>query len=335
MSVLDLCRRLPKAEQHLHLEGAIRPETAFALARKNGVALPAQTPEALYRYDSLDAFLAVYSAVAAAVVDREDFARITVEMLEACAHDGARHVEFFASLHAHPTAIAEQLNGISDGIEAAQSRFGLTALVAPGINRAAGPEAAGDHLADILDAGCRHVVGIGLDYQEIGHPPEPFETVFAKARAAGLNVTAHAGETGPPTHIAGAIDALGVDRIDHGYAIVDDPDMMARCRDDAILFTCCPTTTTVTTRWRDLHDANHPIRLMREAGLCVTIHSDDPTMFSTTLAREYEIAMDALGFTAADIRKAILTGLEKSWLPPATRERLASEWAKEIDAAFG
>ncbi|WP_210527643.1 adenosine deaminase [Rubellimicrobium arenae] len=328
--IQDLLTRLPKAELHLHLEGAIRPETAVELAVRNGVPLGA-APQDLYVYDDLAQFLAVYGRICQAVVTADDFRRITYEMLETCARSGARHVEFFISPHAHfGIPFATQFDGIRAGIAEARADFGLTALFAPGINRELGPAAAEEYLDACLAVRCEEMVGLGLDYNEAPFPPEPFAPVFARARAAGLQVSAHAGEGGPAAYVRGSLDRLGVRRIDHGYAVVQDPDLVARCREDGVLFTCCPTTTRYTTPWRDLTAADHPIRLMREAGLAVTINSDDPPFFGTTLAREYLIAHRDLGFSLRDLGDSILTGLASCWLPEGDKARLRVEWEAEI-----
>ncbi|MFN3641858.1 MAG: adenosine deaminase [Gemmobacter sp.] len=329
----ETLRRLPKAELHLHLEGAIRPETALELARRNGVDLGTTDVASLYSYSDLPGFLAVYTRIAAAIRTPRDFERITYEMLQSCAASGARHVEFYISPHAHAgVPFADQWRGIRAGIAAAGIDFGLTALFAPGINRELGPAAAEEYLDACLALRCDEMAGIGLDYNEAPHPPEPFGPVLARARAAGLHTAAHAGEGGPAAFIAASLDILGAERIDHGYAVMDDPALVARCRAAGTVFTCCPTTTTFTTRHRNLAAPDHPIRRMREAGLIVTIHSDDPTMFGTTLAEEYRRAQSALGFTAADIRASILAGLAASWLPETDRARLAADWSAELDA---
>jgi len=324
--------RWPKAELHLHLEGSILPDTAAELAALNGVDLGAP-PESLYVYDDLAQFLAIYDRICQSVVTQDDFRRITFEMLRECAASGARHVEFFISPHAHRgVPFAVQFAGIRDGIAQAREAFGLTALFAPGINRELGPAAAEKYLDACLALRCPEMAGIGLDYNEAPFPPEPFAAVFARARAVGLKVSAHAGEGGPAAHVRGSLDALGVRRIDHGYAVMDDPALVARCRDEGVLFTCCPSTTRYTTPWKDLTAPDHPIRRMKDAGLRVTIHSDDPPFFRTTLAQEYRIAHRDLGFSLEDLRASVLTCLAGSWLPEDDKARLAADWAAEIDA---
>ncbi|SEL21526.1 adenosine deaminase [Pacificibacter marinus] len=329
----DFFRRLPKAELHLHLEGSIRPETAFELAQKNGVALlkPGQDLADLYDYDDLAKFLNAYTAIAGVVLSADDFHRVTYEMLEDCAVSGARHVEFFISPHAHDVSFDVQFRGIRRGMAEARDALGISCFMAPGINRELGPEAAEVYFDTCAQLGGDDMAGVGLDYFEAPYPPDPFAPLYDRARAAGYQVTAHAGEGGPAAYVAGAMDALGCRRIDHGYAVMDDPALVARCREAQILFTCCPSTTKYTTHWRDLTDPDHPIRKMKEAGLNVTINSDDPPFFFTTLAQEYEIAYRDMGFTLADIKASILQGIQGSWLSQDQRVALAKNWAVEID----
>lgn len=322
----------PKAELHIHLEGSILPATAAELAARNGVDLGAPL-ETLYVYDDLAQFLAIYDRICQSVVTEDDFRRITFEMLRECAASGARHVEFFISPHAHRgVPFAQQFAGIRTGIAQAQAELGVSALFAPGINREQGPDAAAAYLDECLSLRCPEMAGIGLDYNEAPFPPEPFAAVFARARAEGLQVSAHAGEGGPAAYIRGSLDALGVRRIDHGYAVMEDPALVDRCRAEGVLFTCCPSTTLYTTGWKDLTAPAHPIRRMKDAGLRVTINSDDPPFFRTTLAQEYTIAHRDLGFSLAEVKASILTGLAGCWLPEDEKSRLAAAWGAEIDA---
>ena len=200
--------------------------------------------------------------------------------------------------------------------------------------RELGPAAAQEYLDLILANRGDDVIGIGLDYFEAPFPPEPFAPVYQRAREAGLHLTAHAGEAGPASFIEASLDVLGVERIDHGYAVVDDPALLQRCRDAGVLFTCCPSTTTYTTTHRDLSAADHPIRRMNEAGLTLCLNSDDPPMFNTDLGNEYVRAVDELGFSRADIERSIFAGLEHAWIDDSTRRAWQTEWKREI-AALG
>ena len=335
MSQTDWLRALPKVELHVHLEGAIRPATAMDLAQQNGVELPAEDPSALYDYQELGAFLSVYGLIADCVRKPDDFRRITYEMLESAAGNGARYVEFFISPHAHrDVPFAVQFEGIRAGMREARQDHSIESAIVPGINRELGPAAAQEYLDLILANRGDDVIGIGLDYFEAPFPPEPFAPVYQRAREAGLHLTAHAGEAGPASFIEASLDVLGVERIDHGYAVVDDPALLQRCRDAGVLFTCCPSTTTYTTTHRDLSAADHPIRRMNEAGLTLCLNSDDPPMFNTDLGNEYVRAVDELGFSRADIERSIFAGLEHAWIDDSTRRAWRDEWKREI-AALG
>ncbi|PLS22942.1 adenosine deaminase [Neptunicoccus cionae] len=336
MELYQHLQKLPKVELHLHLEGAIRPQTAVELARKNGVSLPhSDRPDDLYDYNTLDAFLDVYDAISKTIVQVDDFRRITYEMLQSASRSGARHVEFFISPHAHEgVPFARQFEGIRLGIKDAQVDFGVTSLIIPGMNRELGPERGEAYLDEILANRGDDVVGLGLDYFEAPYPPEPFAKVFARARESGLKLSAHCGEAGPASYVRGCYEALKVDRLDHGYNVVDDPALMAELRDAGILFTCCPSTTRFTTPHRDLGSPSHPIRVMKQAGLAVSIHSDDPPMFNTDLNGEYVIAIEQMQFSPADIKTAVLATIDHAWVDETTKRNWRQDWMPEIDAVI-
>jgi adenosine deaminase len=329
-----LLRKLPKIEMHLHLEGAIRAETAVELARKNGVPLPPfKQPQDLYTFTDLPSFLVVYSAIAQAVKTAEDFHRITYEMLDHCARSGARRVEFFISPHAHHGIdFKTQFDGIRAGMRDAALDLGVSSGFSPGVNRELGPAAGEEYLDRILERRCDELIGLGLDYNEPPYPPEPFAALFARARASGLRLSAHAGETGPAAFVKGTIEALKVDRVDHGYNVINDPELLEHCRAAGVMFTCCPTNTRSTFSSIHMSDPRHPLRVMREAGLVMSINSDDPTMMQIDLTHEYQLAMDELGFSPADIKASILASVEHCWLDEATRRQWLRDWPAEIDA---
>jgi adenosine deaminase len=328
-----LLRKLPKVELHLHLEGSIAAATAVDLSRRHGIPLP-DRPD-LYAFADLVDFLSVYSAVAAAVRHVDDFRRVTYEMLASCAANGARYVEFFFSPHVHlqeGIAYPVQLDGIRAGMREAEADFGVISRIIPGISRELGPAAGFEMLDLILADRPDELIGIGLDFNEAPFPPEPYGPLFAHARRAGLHVTSHAGETGPAAYVRGSLDALGSERIDHGYAVVNDVDLMRRCKDDGVVFTVCPSTSEITSPWHDLSAPDHAIRRMIDFGLKVCINSDDPPMFRTDLGLEYEKASVKLKLSPEDIITTILTGLDGSWLDDSVKRRLYGEWTAEMNS---
>jgi adenosine deaminase len=335
MTLESFVRKMPKAELHLHLEGAVSAGTFADLARANGVALPAHDdPADLFVFDDLPSFLKVYDLICASIRTAGDFRRVTFEALAHCAEGGARYVELFFSPHAHlahGVGYETMLDGILLGIGDAGKAHGITAGIIPAHSRELGPERGEAFLDMVLSQRSPEVLGIGLDYNEAPFPPAPYEAMYARARAAGLNVTAHAGESGPAGNVRDSIDLLGVSRIDHGYHVVDDPDLVERCRTLGICFTCCPTTTLYTTAWRDLASPDHAIFRMIEAGLNVTIHSDDPGLFRTRLDNEYRMVAEAFSLTPAQLKTMALASLDACWLDPATKSGLRAQWSAEID----
>ena len=335
MSSSSFIQRMPKVELHLHLEGAVSAPTFAELAALNSVPLPDGKPAAaLYSYESLSDFLKVYDLVCASIKTANDFSRVTFEALERCATAGARYVELFFSPHAHlahGVAYSTMLEGILDGFRRAKERYGLVAKLIPAHAKPLGAEGGERFLDMVLAERPAEVIGIGFDYDERPNPPPMFARIVERARAAGLNVTNHAGEDGPADYVRDTIDILGLRRVDHGYHVVDDPALMERCKELGVVFTCCPSTTLATTVWRDLAAPDHAIRRMIEAGLTVTIHSDDPPMFGTTLDREYALIAENFALQPATMKKIALAGLSAAWLDDDLKQAWLADWSAEID----
>ncbi len=336
MDLRDFIHRLPKAELHLHLEGAVAAPTVVELAGKHGIKLPDFDDKSdIYEFADLAAFLKVYDIVCASIRTPDDFRRVTYEALQRCADSNARYAEFFFSPDTHLSSgirYGQMLDGIITGMRDAERDFKIASRLIPAINREAGVRQAEDFLDAVLADRRDEVIGIGLDYLETGFPPAPYAGVYARARAAGLLATAHAGESGPVENIRDSLDLLGCSRIDHGYHIVDDPALVAACRETGIGFTCCPSTTHYTTIFRDLDSPTHPIRLMAEAGLTVTINTDDPGLFRTTLDQDYAIVGERMGLPPAKLGEIALNGIRASWLDAATKAEWLATWGREIDA---
>ena len=256
MDVETALRQMPKAELHLHLEGAVDVGTFAELAAEHGLELPPHDEVAdLYQYDSLADFLLVYSLVCLSIRREDDFRRVTRECLARCADSGARYVELFFSPESHfetgvdyPTMLAGVLAGMAD----AKAERGLESNLIPAINRELGPARAVEFVEMVAAHPHPQVIGVGLDFNEIGFPSEDYVDAYRAAADHGLHRTSHAGEVGPADNVRAAIDLLDCERIDHGYHVIDDPELTARCVESQIPFTVCPTTTGYTTVWRDL-----------------------------------------------------------------------------------
>ena len=336
MDIETFVRRLPKTELHLHLEGSVRPETFAELATKNGVTLPIKSDvRELYVYEDLPAFLVIYDLVCHSILSADDFRRVTYEALSSCASGGARYVEFFFSPHAHlelGVPYAVMLDGILTGMRDAETDKGVASRLIPAHSRERGPAAGLEFLDMVLADRRDEVIGIGLDYNEAPFPPAPFKEMYDRARAAGLHVTAHAGESGPAANVRDSLDVLHVERIDHGYHVVDDPALVASCRERGTYFTCCPSTSGITSPWKDLAAPDHAIRQMVKAGLNVIINSDDPPMFGTDLANEYVRVATEMRLSPAELRECALNGIRGSWLDEGTKRAWLADWSAEIDA---
>ena len=335
MDMAAFALALPKMELHLHLEGAVLPATFADLAKKNGIPLPPHDDiMEFYQYSDLPEFLKVYDLVCQSMRDADDFRRTTYEMLASCADGGGRYVEFFFSPHAHQAfgvEYATMLDGILAGMREAETDHGVRSRLIPAHSRELGPERGEAFLDMVLANRPDEVIGIGLDYNEAPYPPAPFEAVWRRARENGLHVTAHAGESGPAANVRDSLDILKVERIDHGYRIVDDPELMARCLAEGTHFTCCPSTSLVTSVWKDLSAPDHAIRRMIDAGLNVSIHSDDPPMFETNLGNEYVRVATEMKLTPDQLKACCLDAVTASWLDASEKRDLLSAWSAEID----
>lgn len=335
MDLDQFARALPKAELHLHLAGAVNAQTFLKLARKNNVPLPPfQHIEDLYRYDNLVDFLQIYDLVARSVVDADDFHLITYEALAHVAKAGGRYAEFFFSPQVHQDAgisYETMFSGLLKAMDDAETDFGLVSRLIPAINRELTIDRSFEFLDRVLPFRSDKVIGIGLDYDEEPFPPAPFKPVYDKAKKAGMRLTAHAGEGGPAANVRDALDLLSVERIDHGYRVMEDPELVVRCIDDNIAFTVCPSSTVILTHWRDLTAADHPIRAMLDAGLKLVVDTDDPPMLQTDLAKEYRLLGETMSLDRRTLADLALNSLDAAWLDDSVRRDWRASWSAEID----
>ena len=330
--------RIPKVELHCHVEGTVRPDTVVELARKAGRALPVDDPRQLYRYDSLDSFLAIFWLVQEVLVEPADWARIAYESLVDAAAHGLRYREMFFTPARHLAAgqdLGEILAGLTEGIEAAEAESGVRCFLVADIDRAFGP-AAGlelvEALGEVRHAGAgERVITVGADSTELGVDLAGFAPAFVAARRLGFRRTCHAGEAVGvgPENIRIALDVLGAERIDHGVAITDDPDLVRRAAAERIPLTVCPTSNVaIANRYATLGE--HPLRTLRDAGVLVTINTDDPAMMELDLGEEYRRVAAALGFSATELAELAIEGIASTFLDPVDRARLEAEFRDRL-----
>ena len=275
-------RVLPVAELHLHIEGTLQPELIFALAERNGITLPYSGLDELrqkYEFTDLQSFLDLYYANMAVLQTEEDFAAMTHAYLERAAAAGVRHAEIMMDPQAHLSrgiSLETCVNGVASVLATSQEDFGISTMLIAAFLRDL-PEDSALEVLDGLLAMEAPIGAIGLDSAEVGNPPAKFERLYAKAREAGLRLTAHAGEEGPASYIIEALDVLGVERIDHGIRCMEDPELVERLVDARIPLTVCPLSNV---RLRAVDTlADHPLPAMLAAGLNVSVNSDDPAYF--------------------------------------------------------
>jgi len=333
MEYEEFLRKVPKVELHCHVEGTVRASTAADQARKHGVRLPTEDADKLYDYDTIYAFLEVFRLVSSSFIDREDFARMSYETLEDGVNLGNlkyREMFFNPTLHTpRGVPFATVVDGLIDGIKAAETDYGVRCRLIADVYRQDSLDMATQMLDDILSNRRDELIGLGMDGAEAPDPPEKFAEVYQAAGRAGLRRTSHASEDAPPRNITTCLDVLGVERIDHGYHILEDEAVVARCRDEGIYFTCCPTSTARVYGWPDL--TKHTIKDMVAKGLRIMLNSDDPTMFHTDIGKEYVDLCTALDYGPDTVREFCLNGVDATWLDDDEKRSMRRDFEREID----
>lgn len=322
---------VPKAELHVHLEGTMRPELVARIAARNGLPVPEGLVAEDGRFvfsDFLD-FLAQYDRAASVIRTAEDYRDITYEYLAACAAEGAVYVELIASPdHARACGLsdAEHWAGIAQGIDDAREHHGIEGWVIASVVRNFGVDAAERVARDLVRAPHPYVVGFNMAGDEAGFPAGDFAHVFEiAAHEAGLGCSVHAGEHAGPDSIRAALALPGVTRISHGVRAVEDPALVAELAERQIVLEVCPTSNVVLGVFPDY--AAHPLPALRAAGIPVTLGSDDPPYFGTTIGREYDIAADAFGLSADDLGKVTQTAVRAGFAPELVRKSVLSRLA--------
>ena len=315
---------LPTAELHVHLEGTLEPELAFALAARNRTPLRYADLDELrraYAFTDLQSFLDLYYELAAVLQTPQDFADLADAYFARAAAQGVRHAEVFVDPQAHTgrgVPLEVVMEGLREAFRTAEQRHGLTAAVIVCFLRDRDPaeaEALVPQLLPYRDL----VVGVGLDSAEVGRPPELFERAYALAADAGLHRVAHAGEEGPPAYVVAALDRLGAERIDHGIRSLEDPSLVARLRERQVPLTVCPLSNVALRCVDRLED--HPLRRMLAAGLLVTVNSDDPAYFGGYLHDNVAAVSRALRLTAEERRTLAENSFRASFLPDSDKAR--------------
>lgn len=325
----DIVQALPKVELHVHLEGTVQPETVFALARQNGLALPVNSLDDLrawFTFRDFDHFVEIFSTICACLQTPEDFARITYEYGQTMARQNIRYAEVTWSPTQHrDLPFSALLAGVNAGRQRAERDFGVRMAWIPDIVRCT-PETAPQVVAWLTSPEARTggVVALGLGGPEVGYPPELFTEAFVTARAAGLHSNPHAGETVGPESVWGALRALGAQRIGHGVRASEDPALIAYLAERQIPLEVNPTSNICLGVYPSYRA--HPLRALIEAGVCVTINSDDPTLFNTSLHQEYLHAVHDCGLSLGQLVTVARNAIRVSYLPEVEKASLLAEF---------
>ncbi len=331
--VAALLCAMPKAELHMHVEGSLEPELIFALARRNGMTVPYPDVEALraaYAFSDLQSFLDLYYAGASVLVTEDDFHDLAMAYFERAAADHVVHAEIFFDPQTHTARgidFATVIGGLSRACAETKAAHGIDASLIMCFLRHLTEDAAFATLEQALPFRDRFI-GVGLDSGERGNPPEKFARVFARCRELGFRLVAHAGEEGPAAYVRAALDALKVERIDHGVRCLDDPALVRRLAQARVPLTVCPLSNVRLRVYPDL--ARHPLKRLLDAGICATVNSDDPAYFGGYVNANLADSFAALPLTARDAYAVAHNSFTASFAGAEDKRR----WIDELDAVF-
>jgi adenine deaminase len=323
-----LLAAMPKAELHIHIEGSLEPELIFALAQRNGVALPYASVEDLrraYAFTNLQSFLDIYYAGASVLLTEQDFHDMAWAYLQRARADHVLRTEIFFDPQTHTArgvAMETVIRGLRRACIEAKQQLGIDAELILCFLRHLSEAEAFETLEQALpfrDA----FIGVGLDSSEVGHPPEKFARVFAKCRREGLHLVAHAGEEGPPAYVWSALDVLKVERIDHGVQSAKDPALMKRLAQDRIPLTVCPLSNLKLCVFPRLEE--HNLRTLLDAGLVATVNSDDPAYFGGYVNANFLQTFAATGLDAQHAYRLARNSFDGSFAEPMAKLRYIQE----------
>ena len=332
-SLAQLLARMPKAELHMHIEGSLEPELIFALAQRNGVALPYASVEQLrsaYAFTDLQSFLDIYYAGASVLLKEQDFYDMAWAYLLKAQADNVLHTEMFFDPQTHTArgvGMDVVINGLHRACVDAQTQLGINASLILCFLRHLSEQEAFGTLEQALPYRDKFI-GVGLDSSEVGHPPEKFARVFARCRELGFYLVAHAGEEGPPAYVWTALDVLKVQRIDHGVQSTKDALLMERLAKDRIPLTVCPLSNLKLCVFPDL--ARHNLGALLDAGLVATVNSDDPAYFGGYINDNFTQTFAATGLTAQHAYQLACNSFEASFADASAKRA----YRDSVDAAF-
>jgi adenosine deaminase len=324
----DFLRALPKAELHLHIEGSLEPELMFELAKRNNITLPYANVEEVrtaYNFSNLQTFLDIYYQCADVLRTEQDFYDLTWAYLEKSHEEGVIHVEPFFDPQTHTDRgidIGIVFNGITRALKDGDEKLGISyGLILCFLRHL--PEAAAFETLEQAKPYLNHIVGVGLDSSEVGHPPEKFARVFKAALELGLKTVAHAGEEGPAQYIIDAMDMLNVSRIDHGVRCTESAALIERLAKEGMPLTVCPQSNVRLKVYENM--GQHPILELLEKGVMVTVNADDPAFFGGYLLKNYTELSKHLGMTRQQATHLAANSLLASFISLESKQEYIDE----------
>jgi adenosine deaminase len=331
---MSLISALPKVELHLHIEGSLEPELMFTIAERNGIPLKYDSVDAVreaYHFGNLQAFLDIYYEGCSVLRHERDFYDLTMAYLQRAHAQHVLHTEIFFDPQSHTqrgVTFATVLSGIRQALVDGERAFGITSRLIMCFLRHLSAEAAFDTLEQALPYR-EHIIAVGLDSYEVGHPPSQFANVFERARQQGFLTVAHAGEEGPADYIWQALHLLHVSRIDHGVRCMDDEVLVGELVKRQVPLTVCPLSNVKLGVFARLE--KHNLRQMLHRGLCVTVNSDDPAYFGGYIAENFVAAQQALHLTASEIYQLAMHAIRAAFLPAVKKQALLAQAASVYD----
>ncbi len=331
--MIDLIKKLPKAELHLHIEGSLEPELMFRLAKKNQVEIPYKSIEDVrnaYNFTNLQTFLDIYYAGANVLITKEDFYDLTWEYILKCVEDNVIHTEIFFDPQTHTergVPFEAVITGIKEALADAKEKYGITSCIIMCFLRHLSQAEAFETLEEALKFK-NDIIGVGLDSSELGNPPSKFKEVFKKAKEAGFKLVAHAGEEADFSYIYEALDLLNINRIDHGVQSIKSPELMQRLKDEQMPLTVCPNSNIELKVFETYKE--HNIKELLDYGLNISVNSDDPAYFKGYINQNFINLHENLPITEDDI----ITLVKNSFRSAFIDDELKEAYLAKVDLAL-
>ena len=328
--IIELIKKIPKAELHLHIEGSLEPELMFELGKRNKIEIPFKSISEIrsaYNFYDLKSFLNIYYQGSNVLIKQQDFFDLTWAYMLKCKEESIVHTEIFFDPQTHTDRGIEfslVVNGIHKALLKAEKELGISSKIIMCFLRHLDEESA----FKTLDQALTHknkIIGVGLDSSEAGHPPSKFERVFKKAMKEGFLTVAHAGEEGPSEYVWEALDLLKVKRIDHGVQCLKDEKLVKRLQDEQIPLTVCPLSNIKLCVFEKLED--HNLKKLLDKGLTAIVNSDDPAYFGGYINANLIECQIALNLNNKDIKKLAINSFKSSFLSRGEKKK----WIDQIN----